>query len=756
MERPAEFPRNSRREVLMLLALKNRKLTRRFATGWDLFAFFLLVVLFGTITSAIPPARAQSGASSASSQVAVVHVDADPKHILNTFDPDRSLGSSVDVLSHSGIDQVYTPHILQESLSAGWGPITYRNNSELRMAAWHWTENGTWSDAAHKSGYFTGSTDLKEPTRYILAYALPHRGFSTSGDRPVQGSNLTYWKSNPYLTSKFTGEKDPAHPQWVVVDLRSPQPMNAIQIAWAMPFAVTYQVEYWDGKYALDFDRGPEGSWKTFPSGALKNAPGGSVTLKLSDVPVTTQYVRVLMTESSNTCDLHGSDDIRNCVGYAIQEIHVGSVDAAGGFTDVAKDATGKSAPEYVSSSIDPWHSADDVNATGGYQHTGFDLFFTSGITNNLPALIPVTMLYGTPDDAAAQIAYIEKRGYAISGIEMGEEPDGKHAMPEDYGALYIQWADAIHKVDPKLKLGGPIFEGVNEDIRVWPDAQRRTSWMGRFVDYLKARGHLKDLAFVSFEHYPFEPCDITWKTLYSEPQIMKHILQVWWADGVPKDVPLIVSESHLAANLTGPMSTIFAGLWLADNIGSFFEGGGAAFYHSPIQPQGLQKSCLGWASWSNFVASHEYDITGYTSLYYAAHMINLEWVQHRSGTHHMFPSSAEIKDSDGNALVTTYTVRRPDGNWAVMLVNRDETNQHSVRVAFENAGKRHGFFSGPVDVVTFGSEQYVWINDGTNSHADPDHAPVGAVVTGDSQTTFTLPKASITVLRGKVQGIGD
>ena len=68
----------------------------------------------------------------------------------------------------------------------------------------------------------------------------------------------------------------------------------------------------------------------------------------------------------------------------------------------------------------------------------------------------------------------------------MGEEPDGKHAMPEDYGALYLQWAAAIHKVDPNLKLGGPIFEGVNEDIHVWPDAQGRTSWMGRFVDYLK------------------------------------------------------------------------------------------------------------------------------------------------------------------------------------------------------------------------------------------------------------------------------
>src|SRR2546428_9107140 len=147
--------------------------------------------------------------------------------------------------------------------------------------------------------------------------------------------------------------------------------------------------------------------------------------------------------------------------------------------------------------------------------------------------------------------------------------------MPEDYAALYLQWAAAIHKVDPKLRLGGPVFEGVNEDIRLWPDARGRTSWMGRFVDYLKAHGRLSDLAFVSFEHYPFEPCDITWKTVYSEPRLMKHILQVWRDDGVPKNVPLMVTESHVSWALTGPMTTIFGALWLADNIGSFFEGEG-------------------------------------------------------------------------------------------------------------------------------------------------------------------------------------
>ena len=93
--------------------------------------------------------------------------------------------------------------------------------------------------------------------------------------------------------------------------------------------------------------------------------------------------------------------------------------------------------------------------------------------------MIPIAMLYGTPEDAAAQIAYLEKRGYPISYIEMGEEPDGQYMLPEDYGALYLQWATALHRVDPKLKLGGPIFEGVNKDIEVWPDAQGKTSWTG-------------------------------------------------------------------------------------------------------------------------------------------------------------------------------------------------------------------------------------------------------------------------------------
>src|SRR5579864_9415705 len=191
--------------------------------GTSSIAVFSVIICFVGLVSIESPSSAAQDA-----QVGTVRVDA--AHMINSFDPDSALGSSIDVLSHGEIDKVYTLHIIQESLSAGWGPITYRNNSELRMAAWHWTENGTWSDPAHKSGYFTGSTELKEPTRYILSYGLPHRGFSTSGDAPVATPNLSYWKSNPYLTSKFTGESDALHPQWVIVDLKAEYPVSAVRI----------------------------------------------------------------------------------------------------------------------------------------------------------------------------------------------------------------------------------------------------------------------------------------------------------------------------------------------------------------------------------------------------------------------------------------------------------------------------------------------------------------------------------------------
>jgi hypothetical protein len=34
------------------------------------------------------------------------------------------------------------------------------------------------------------------------------------------------------------------------------------------------------------------------------------------------------------------------------------------------------------------------------------------------PALVPASVIYGTPQDAASEVAYVRKRGYPVAGIE--------------------------------------------------------------------------------------------------------------------------------------------------------------------------------------------------------------------------------------------------------------------------------------------------------------------------------------------------
>ena len=148
----------------------------------------------------------------AAPQAATVHVDVTPEHILNTIYPDTATGAWMDDLTKAQVDNLSKPETIQGIKNLGWGSITMRNNSELRLGSWHWNENGTWSDAAGKRGYFTGSAELGAPIHYGYSYSLPHRDFMISGDTPLVAGFQSYWKSNPYLSSHFTRRKRRAAP----------------------------------------------------------------------------------------------------------------------------------------------------------------------------------------------------------------------------------------------------------------------------------------------------------------------------------------------------------------------------------------------------------------------------------------------------------------------------------------------------------------------------------------------------------------
>ena len=698
----------------------------------------------------------------------------DLSHPTNHFVPKETLGAGVDRIPAEAIDKDLLQPTLEKTLASGWQTVTYRQNTELAVEAWHWNPRGTWSDPSGK-GYFTGSATPTETIRYSYGYRLPRRGFTRNDgtenvgfSRVTDGDLNSFWKSNPYLTQRFTGESDALHPQWVMMDLAQTQMVNSIRIAWGEPYARRYVVQYWTGEDPI---HGPtRGVWQAFPLGEVEKGKGGTETIRLGEI-TGVRFVRLWMTESSNTCDADGAADPRNCLGYAIRELYLGTSTEDGAFHDVVRHTPDQEQTTTYCSSVDPWHQPSDIGSTMQAQ-MGFDLFFTSGVTRGQPAMVPVALLYETPENAAAEIAYLKKRSYPISYVEIGEEADGQYMLPEDYAALYIQWATAIHRVDPTLKLGGPSFQGVNRDVQVWPDAKGKVSWVGRFLDYLKQHGRMNDLAFFSFEHYPFEPCHTPWGMLYDEPDLVSHIMQVWHEDGIPADMPMLITEGNLSSGASETYQDIFAGIWLADYIGSFLNAGGKGVYFFHYLPLQMEPGCSGSpGTFGMFTVDANYQIQQPLAQFFVAQLINLDWVQPSGGDHQTFAAKSDVEDGAGHELVTAYAVKRPDGQWSVMLVNRDQQTSHRVRIAFTGRADSGNSFAGPVDISTFGSAQYQWHPGQTRFMAHAEHSTEPTVVAetkgladpdgpiqrsqenAGKDTLYDVPAASVVVVRGKIAG---
>src|SRR5438093_5693587 len=235
------------------------------------------------------------------------------------------------------------------------------------------------------------------------------------------------------------------------------------------------------------------------------------------------------MSRSSRT-SAQSSDDIRDRVGFAIREIDLGKIDKKGHFRDYVRHWPDrhKQTVVYVSS-IDPWHRATDIDYD--IEQPGLDFILRSALTNRLPVLVPVGVLYDTPENAAAEISYL--RQYPLEGIELGEEPDGQWASPEDYAALYVGVARRLAALNPRLKLGGPSLQNFEGQLLTWPDEAGNRSWMNRFLKYIRSAGVPFD--FFSFEFYPFDNvCTDAAPKLLQTPKRLGEMMTSLRADGVP------------------------------------------------------------------------------------------------------------------------------------------------------------------------------------------------------------------------------
>ena len=152
------------------------------------------------------------------------------------------------------------------------------------------------------------------------------------------------------------------------------------------------------------------------------------------------------------------------------------------------------------------------------------------------------------------------------------------------------------------------------------------------------------------------------------------------------------------------------------------------------------------------FMTDKNYQIRQPTSQFFAAQLINQEWVQPKDLEHKLFAASSDIKDSEGHVLVTSYAVLQPDGQWSLMLINKDYDHPHPVRIVFQDDKGARSAFVGAVTTMTFGKAQYQWHSARRDGYADPDGPPVKSTITGSADTRYTLPPASLSIIRGQVK----
>jgi hypothetical protein len=75
-----------------------------------------------------------------------VVVDVTPGHATNAISPLRAIGAGIDRDPLDSVKTIFHSPDLDEMLSAGWGSVSYRLNTELGVSAWHWNPSGKWSE----------------------------------------------------------------------------------------------------------------------------------------------------------------------------------------------------------------------------------------------------------------------------------------------------------------------------------------------------------------------------------------------------------------------------------------------------------------------------------------------------------------------------------------------------------------------------------------------------------------------------------
>jgi hypothetical protein len=669
--------------------------------------------------------------------------------------PSEALGVGLDGHQEGDVERIYSPESMRELASIPFYRLSYRLRTELAVAVWHWNEEGAWSDAGRAQGYWISSEKAEKPIVASNGYRLPRRGNTHDQanhdgySRLDDGDETSFWKSNPYLDTYFTSEDNAKNPQWVLVNFEDEVEIEAIRVLWGEPFATDFEVKYWEGPAAEYYKDMVGGRWQPFPRGTVTDTKGGDMLLRLSDKPIRTHYLRILLKKGSGTAPA-GSSDIRDRLGFAIRELYAGRLDSQGKLRDrMVHSISDKKQTKIVTSSTDPWHRAADRDPN--LEQPGIDRVLSSMLTRGKPVIMPTGLLYDTPDNAAAEIRFLKARGYDVRQIELGEEPDGQYVSPEHYGALFIQFADAIRRENPALAVGGPGFQSEVDGWNSIPDDAGNRSWMKRFLTFMRDKNRSRDFGFFSFEWYPFDDLcnESPSKQLIAHPKLVHQTLKRLDEDGVPRDIPWVITEYGYSSFAGQREVELPAALLNAEIVAQYLMAGVKMAFLYGVEPNTPISELDECESWGNLMAletGEDGKVRWRLPTYYGLKLLMEQWLGAPDGVHRLYP--ARIEGNGSEPALAAYAVHRPDGQWGLLILNKDPAKSRIATAGFDGRHPAYGW-TGPLEVFQYSPRQFAWSPHRDKGHPAFSEPPAHFTTEIGKPLTLSLPPMSITVVRG-------
>jgi hypothetical protein len=575
---------------------------------------------------------------------------------------------------------------------------------------YHWNGDGYY-DAA-KIWHVTGSPN---PTTFDRGFEdlSIYRGSTSAGygkhAMVTDASLATSWKS-------FEGE---TVPQWIVLDFSSNKSFNKVVVEWGAPYAAQYKVQYsnagWPG--GLGIQAYNDTAWTDTSLGTIAGS-GGQAVLNFSGV--TAQYVRVLcLVPSSGT-------------QYEIKDIKV--------FNGAAQVSVNSDDPHAQTTSVSSSVSlGDNRDYTGSMDFEQF-MSICKSLTPVAEPLITVNFFTGTTQEAKDWVTYEKNKGYNIKYWEIGNENAGTWeaggpVSPEFYAKRYLAFYDAMIAADNTITIM-PQFNSITDPCNVTMNASG-DYYIETFLKYLQAQGRLNIIKAISVHRYPtYEPA--------SEAVCLAQT-DIWNAEMTPLN-------SWINTYCGGPSNTK---IWLTEYNDGIDSGFTNHYYNSLFISAYMLNYIKNGGDFGFLFTDFgtpgpgQFDLSIFSDLG-AIEGGGLYWqnagfrYQPRSSYWAMWMLNNRFSAADalGNTMVTAssslpslrvYANKRGDRKLSVILANTSNTTAVDAAISLTGFSPLNN-----ADVMTFSPQQYSWIAAGTQSHADPDLAPVDSTI-ANASTSFTV-----------------